>query len=153
MKKKKIKVLITLIFVSITMFCAPIYVEAKTSNAYISSIVTKNMEKTDFDKACDANPYCKSDSILGNVDCECSVAWLLQKLLNYIKILGPVIAIVLGTIDFVKAIITSDDDSMKKTEVKFVKRIIAAALLFFIPLLVEILLKITDMVDYTGGIK
>lgn len=153
MKKGKIRILITLILVTITVFCAPIYVEAKVSNIYVSSIVTKNMVKTAADAQCDADPNCKSDTLLGNVDCECSVAWLLQKLLNYIKILGPTIAIVLGTKDFVQAIISSEDDNMKKTEMRFAKRIVAAALLFFIPLLVQLLLDITGMIEYTGGIK
>ncbi len=153
MKKGKIRVLITLIFVAITMFCAPIYVEAKVSNIYVNNVITKNMAKTVADAQCDANPSCQSDTLLGNVDCECSVAWLLQKLLNYIKILGPALAILLGTKDFVQAIISSEDDNMKKTEMRFAKRIVAAALLFFIPLLVQLLLDITGMIEYTGGIK
>lgn len=81
-------------------------------------------------------------SILGNVNDEESVAWLLQKLLNYIKILGPSIAIVLGSIDFIKAIVASDEENMKKTQKKFMNRLIAAFMLFFVPLLVEILLSL-----------
>ncbi|MCI8346655.1 MAG: hypothetical protein HFJ12_01735 [Bacilli bacterium] len=79
-------------------------------------------------------------SILGDVNDEDSVAWLVQRLLNYLKILGPTIAIVLGSIDFGKAIITSDEENMKKAQNKFVKRIIAAIALFFVPLLTQILL-------------
>lgn len=71
---------------------------------------------------------------------ENSVAWLIQRLLNYIKILGPMIAIVLGSIDFAKAIITSDEENMKKAQTKFVYRLIAALLLFFVPFLTQILL-------------
>ncbi len=81
---------------------------------------------------------CKT--ILGDVQDEKSVAWLVQKILNYIKILGPTLAIILSSIDFAKAIVTSDDDSMKKAQSKFLKRMVAAVLLFFVPMLTEILL-------------
>ena len=84
----------------------------------------------------------KETGILGSVQDEESVAWLLQKILNYIKILGPSLAIALGTIDFVKAIVTSDEKSMKETQKKFVNRLIAALLLFFVPLIVQVLLNL-----------
>ena len=87
----------------------------------------------------------KETGILGSVQDEESVAWLLQKILNYIKILGPSLAIALGTIDFVKAIVTSDEKSMKETQKKFVNRLIAAFLLFFVPLIVQVLLNLFEI--------
>lgn len=84
----------------------------------------------------------RDTGILGSVNDEDSVAWLLQQLLNYLKILGPSIAIVLGSIDYVKAIISSNEESVKKTQKKFMYRLIAAALLFFVPLLVQMVLRI-----------
>lgn len=152
MKNKKILTAISVLFVAITMIFSPVYVEAK-SDEYIYNLTIKNMAKSDYQIECDADPICKSDALFGNVDCKCSVAWLLQKVLNYLKILGPSIAIVLGSIDFVKAIITSDDDNMKKTEIRFAKRIVAAIILFFIPLFTEIILRIAGLSDYTGGLK
>lgn len=82
----------------------------------------------------------RCDAILGDVNDENSVAWLVQKLLNYLKILGPTVAIVLGSLDFGKAIVASDEESMKKAQNKFMKRIIAAVALFFVPLLTQVLL-------------
>lgn len=79
-------------------------------------------------------------SILGDVNDENSVAWLVQRLLNYVKILGPTIAIIMGSIDFGKAIVLSDEENMKKAQGRFIKRIIAAIALFFVPLLVQVLL-------------
>lgn len=89
---------------------------------------------------CDTSDPNSCCSILGNVDDEDSVAWLVQRLLNYIKVLGPSIAVILGSIDFGKAIITSDEENMKKAQVRFIKRIIAAVCLFFVPLFTQILL-------------
>lgn len=81
-------------------------------------------------------------SLFGDVNNPSSTAWLIQKILNYIKVLGPTIAVVLGSIDMIMAIISSDEENMKKAQSKFIKRIIAAILLFFIPLFTSILLSI-----------
>ncbi len=91
----------------------------------------------------DVNACEGSDSAMfGDVSDPKSTAWLIQKVLNYIKVLGPTIAIVLGSIDMVKAIILSDEENMKKAQLKFIKRIISAIALFFIPLATSILLGI-----------
>ena len=82
------------------------------------------------------------NSILGSTEDENSVAWLLQQLLNYIKILGPMLVVILSSMDFAKAIIASDDENMKKAEKKLVVRLILAVALFLIPTLVSVLLNV-----------
>lgn len=109
---------------------------------------------TSFAKNKTDSSACKDDSaILGNVKCETSVAWLLQRILNYIKILGPSLAIVLSSIDYTKAIVTSDSDSMKKTNKRFINRLVAAVLLFFVPMLTELILGILGITSSTAGLK
>ena len=71
-----------------------------------------------------------------------SVAWLLQQILNYIKILGPILVVILSSMDFAKAIITSDDESMKKAEKKLMIRLVLAVALFLVPTLVSVMLSI-----------
>ena len=94
------------------------------------------------------------DPLLGNVDDPKSVAWLLQQIFNIIKIVGPVIVIVLSSIDFAKVIIKNDDEAMAKAQRKLIIRLILAAALFFIPLLVELALNIFGITgSTTGGIK
>ncbi|MBQ6404766.1 MAG: hypothetical protein IJJ63_01810 [Bacilli bacterium] len=94
------------------------------------------------------------EPLLGYVDDEKSVAWLLQQVFNVIKIVGPVIVIVLSSIDFAKVIIKNDDEAMAKAQKKLIIRLILAASLFFIPLLVELALKIFGLTgSSTGGIK
>lgn len=56
------------------------------------------------------------------------------------KYLIPVIVIVLGILDFIKAIAADKDDEMKKAQGRFVKRLIAAALIFIIPFILEFVL-------------
>ncbi len=96
-----------------------------------------------------------SSGILGDVNDEESTAWLVQRLLNYLKILGPTVAVILGSLDIGKAIVTSDDESMKKAQNKFIKRILAAVLLFFIPLFTQILLGLFGITsdNSTCGLK
>lgn len=144
MTNKKVIVFISLFFAFNVFF--PIKVQAKNVNSYINQVTIKSL---DSKIECTGNK-----GILGDVNNDESVAWLLQKILNYIKILGPMIAIVLGSLDFVKAIITSDEDSMKKSQKRFINRLIAAIILFFIPLLVEILLELFGFTsDITCGLK
>ncbi len=82
------------------------------------------------------------NSILGSTQDEESVAWLLQQLLNYVKILGPILVAILSSLDFAKSIIASDDEGMQKAQKKLLIRLILAVALFLIPTLVSVLLNI-----------
>ena len=146
MINKNIKIMISLFFVVISIVSSPIYVKAKNVDLSIDNVPAQVMVKA---------PTSCDQALFGCVDDEKSVAWLLQKILNYIKILGPTAAIALGTIDFAKAIIISDEENMKKTESRFIKRIIAAMLLFFVPLLVQIFLGLVGITGTaaTGGLS
>lgn len=63
-----------------------------------------------------------------------------SNILRWIKYLLPVAVIVLAILDFIKAIGADKDDEMKKAQGRFVKRLIAAALVFIIPLIIEFVL-------------
>lgn len=100
------------------------------------------------------NPNADCNSLLGSTEDEESVAWLLQQLLNYVKILGPILVVILSSLDFAKAIIASDDDNMKKAERKLMIRLILAVALFLIPTLVSVLLNIFGITtDQICGLK
>ena len=86
------------------------------------------------------NKECKG--ILGNPDNEDSVAWFLVKILDYLKLLGPLMILVLSSLDFAKAILMSDDESLKKAQSSLITRLILAALLFVLPTLIEVILDI-----------
>lgn len=93
----------------------------------------------------DLNSYNQSttcNGILGEPDNEESVAWLLQQILNYMKILGPILVVILSSMDFAKAIIASDDESMKKAEKKLMIRLVLAVALFLVPTLVSVMLNV-----------
>lgn len=59
-------------------------------------------------------------------------------IVTIIKIVIPIILIVLGLIDLGKATIAQKDDEIKKAQMTFVKRIIAAVLVFFVVAIVQL---------------
>ena len=94
-----------------------------------------------------------SNAALGDVNDPDSVAWLLQKLLNYIKILGPFLVLVYSSIDFIKAIVTSDDESLKKATKNLSMRLILALALFLIPVFVSVMLNIVGLTSDLCGLE
>lgn len=93
-------------------------------------------------------------SLLGNPNDPDSVAWLLQQILNYIRVLGPILVVVLSSIEFAKVIIQSDDEAMGKAQKKLINRLILVVALFFIPTIVEVVLQLFGIMgNPTCGIK
>lgn len=88
------------------------------------------------------------NAILGNVNDPNSVAWLLQKLLNYARIIGPFLVFILSSLDYLKAVFSSDDDSIKKANQKLITRLVLVVALFILPTLVSFLLNILGFTSH-----
>lgn len=145
--KKSILIMIMLM----TIIVVPIRVNAyekNYNNGFIQIAAKKNKKSnrannngTDTSKWTEGynqEQNCTGEnSILGNVNDPNSVAWLLQKVLDYLKVLGPILVVVLSSVEFAKVIINSDDEAMTKAQKKLITRIILAACLFLIPTLVQ----------------
>ena len=112
----------------------------KSSNKSSNNSNSNTVSTTDS-KECNA--------LLGDKKNEESVAWLVQKLLDYLKILGPILVVILSSVDFATAIVSNNDDTMKKAQKKLITRLIAAVLLFLIPTVVQILLDVFGMTSCT----
>lgn len=67
---------------------------------------------------------------------------VLRKLINVVMIIIPVGLILFGTIDLGKAVISSDDKEVKGAQSRLIKRVIYAAVIFFIPLIVGFVMNI-----------
>lgn len=67
---------------------------------------------------------------------------MIQDIFNLIMLIAPILVIVLGGLDFAKASLQSDEDAIKKAGINFGKRLIAAVLLFLLPLIINIVLEI-----------
>lgn len=93
--------------------------------------------------------------IFGDPDDKDSVAFLIQKILDYIKVIAPILVVVLSSIDFVKVVWSSDDESMKKAQQKLAKRLVAAVLLFMLPVLINLMFNLINdsIIDPTCGIQ
>ena len=155
MKKKFIKkafIIITVIILSFVVimpkntYAVPTNEDSSISvtqdaNEFINSVKDNNQYDPDIDKC---------DSILGDPNKKNTVAYLLFKILNYIRILGPLIVIVLSGIEFTRAIINSDDDTMKKATSHLKTRLVMVALLFLIPTITKLLFQIFGIATDCG---
>ena len=74
------------------------------------------------------------------------LAWV-NNILRWLKYILPIIVIVFGIIDFIKAIVADKDDEMKKAQKRFITRLIAAALVFIIPYIITFIL---DKMGFTA---
>lgn len=65
---------------------------------------------------------------------------IVKKALTIIQIAIPILLIIMGSLDLMKAVMAGKEDEIKKAQGTFVKRAIAAVIAFFIPLIVSIVM-------------
>lgn len=68
----------------------------------------------------------------------------LHKYFGYLKIAAPILLIVMGGVDFGQAVLSDDKEALQKAGSRFIKRVIACAALFFLPFILEEVLKYVD---------
>jgi len=73
----------------------------------------------------------------------------ISTLLLWIRIGVPILLILLGSLDFGKAVIADDPKALSKATSTFVKRAIAAVAVFFAPTIIMLLIRLVD--DLAGG--
>lgn len=100
-----------------------------------------------------SNSYDESSGnsdIIDITSCDQLISDDLRKILNKyflaFRILVPLAVLALGIIDFAKAVFVSKEDDMKKTQQTFIKRLIVAVAIFFIPTFVNLLLDVANTV-------
>ena len=71
----------------------------------------------------------------------------LQDLFSLIRIAVPALVIILTTIDYIKAIASSNADELKKANGRTVKRLIIGILVFLLPFLLDILFDLFGLYD------
>ena len=67
---------------------------------------------------------------------------MIQDIFDLIMLIAPILVIVLGGLDFAKASLQSDENAIKKAGINFGKRLIAAVLLFLLPLIISLIMEI-----------
>ncbi|MDD5888679.1 MAG: hypothetical protein PUC82_04245 [bacterium] len=145
-----------LLIVSIFLFNT-VNVSAKEKN--INYTDTKSVEITNKINISNINSFvqimdCSGEtSMLGNVNDEDSVAWLLQKALNYIRVLGPILVLVLSSLDYITALLSSNDESLAKAHKRLITRLVLAAVLFVLPTLVSVMLNVLGFTSSDTCVK
>lgn len=147
MKKKVI--LCMILTIGLILFSS-FKVYAKEENTLTQSIANKITITDNFNIAASCTG---SNAALGDVNDPDSVAWLLQKILNYLKIIGPFLVLVYSSIDFLKAIVTSDSEVLKKATNNLTMRLILAVALFLVPVLVSLMLNVTGLTSDLCGLE
>lgn len=93
--------------------------------------------------------------IFGDPSKEDSTIYMIQKVLNYIKVLAPLLVVLLSGIDFAKNAMSGDQDEMKKATKKLVTRLACAVGVFLAPFLTGFIINFINKTsrDTTCNIK
>ena len=151
MKSKFIAIILFLTFILST----PVSVSAKEYN---NNIVSDNITIVDqmnigFDNTimfADDYEFNEEDWNLCTNPNARKVFKFIGNILKVAFIAIPILLIVMGSIDFMKAVVAGKEDDIKKCQSTFIKRILAAVIVFLVPLITSIVMGIlTDKTEIT----
>lgn len=119
---------------------------SSTSNVKACVATIKTSSQANSDSNSDSDSDSDSDpSSMGNLmpkknlTCSDDVKDVVRQIWRYLIVFSPILVLVMGTIDFVKAVGSNDSDAIKKNSVNFIKRVIALCVLMYLPLLIRII--------------
>lgn len=81
------------------------------------------------------------DTLLGSKIESSDPAYYINSAFNLVKYVAIIILIVFTSLDFLKAVVSKDDDAISKSTTFFVKRLILAVIIFTLPTLVVLMLQ------------
>ncbi len=61
----------------------------------------------------------------------------ISNIINLMKILVPILLVIMGMFDFARAVMSSDEKQMKEAQSRFIRRTLAAAIVFFVIAIVQ----------------
>lgn len=70
-----------------------------------------------------------------------AIATLVRNLYNLVKLLVPVLIIIMGMVDLLKAVMASDEKKMEESKPKLIKKLIAGVVIFLIFTIVQFVFK------------
>lgn len=147
--------------------CGDIFYSASKNKILIADYGSNYFEQTmkqycslydDLEKFCN-NGNCKTSSavcgdVISGYGCPDFllpvVKFLKIVVFNTLQIFVPIILILMGTIDLVKAVASSDDKATKDATSKFIKRALTAILIFFVTTIVNIVMNMLASADMEG---
>ena len=105
------------------------YCNGKCNYSFNSNISCR--EASDLiNKGIELNELCNNEDVIKTLN-------FIGHLLMIVKILVPIILIIMGTIDYSKALTTSEDSAIQKATKSLINRILIAIIIFIIPTIVN----------------
>lgn len=100
-----------------------------------------------------ANPKNTNDIVLLNneADVRCDSLFSselrtdLENILKIMRIVAPLIVVFITTFEFISAAVSNDQEALNKAVNKLAKRLVLVALLFFLPIILNLLLSFIDV--------
>lgn len=86
-----------------------------------------------------ANIYEDCKSLIGD-----EAIILINNIMKWVRIIVPILLIVFGMIDFSGAVFGSKEEDMKKARDRFIKRIVAAVIVFIVPIFINLILELAN---------
>lgn len=105
---------------------------------YFSLLKTTSHDDTTKDPKTEPNDC---EELLGD-----DIIEIINDIMRIIRITVPILLIVLGITDFLRATFSNNEENIKKDRERFVKRIIAAIIVFIIPIFVNLVLSLANKV-------
>ena len=138
-----IKKILYIITISLFFFSCSVNVSASNLD-YINTnnvveITNVNLAK-DIAKAINEEEKCKA--IFGNPEDSSKPAYWFQWVLNAMKYVAIAALIVMSVLDFIKALTSNDKDAVQKASGTTVKRFIYCVLIFFVPMIVNMIMHL-----------
>lgn len=87
----------------------------------------------------------------GTFEIPTQIANVVGTIINLIKIAVPILLIIFGMLDLGKAVMAQKEDEIKKGQQMFVKRLIAAAIVFFVVVIVQFAISLIESADATDS--
>ena len=126
------------------------------SGQHVDKVDPDTIPKIDMDLPIDFDINKGCESYLGNPKDNVNKppAYYLQFSFNLMKYIAIILLLVLTVMEYAKAVASSNQDAIKKATINTVKRIILAAVIFMLPMLIEFLFKVLGIYSSTTcGIK
>ena len=79
-----------------------------------------------------ANESTLYSEVCGVEDIPASLPIFVSNIVKLLKILVPIILVIMGMIDFARATIASDEKQMKESQSRFIRRVLAAVIVFLV---------------------
>lgn len=100
-----------------------------------------------------SNPICGTETTSDGDGMGCPkelrpiVVFIKRVVINTLQIFVPIILIIMGTVDLIRAMMSNDDKGHKDSISKFIKRVLAAVLMFFIVTIVNVVMNMFTDTD------